>query len=201
MESSNSDNELEALILAARHGSEQALNELCGRLRPYLEETSRGRITGALRAKVPESDIVQESLLGLSRTFDHFEGETKSDLVVWVRGILDNKSLELQRRFLGAEKRDLHRERRLSIEHSSQPGCLVPDSLVPALDRLITAEEAERVKVLTRRLPPHYRQVIELRYLSDLSFPQIAIRMNRTEASVKNIFVRALEVLARELNS
>lgn len=201
MESTSSDRELERLILAARQGSEDALNELCTWLRPYLEESCRGRIAGALRTKVPESDIVQESLLGLSRTFDRFEGETKSDLVVWVRGILDNKSLELQRRFLGAEKRDVNRERRLNIEHSSQPGCLVPDSLLPALDRLVTAEEADRVKVLTSQLPPHYRQVIELRYLSELSFPEIANRMQRTEASVKNIFVRALEMLARGLNS
>lgn len=201
MEPTNSDTELVALIRAARQGSEPALNELCGWLRPYLEENCRGRIEGALRTKVPESDIVQESLLGLSRTFDRFEGETKSDLVVWVRGILDNKSLELQRRFLGAEKRDIQRERRLNIEHSSQPGCLVPDSLVPALDRLITAEDADRVKLLTSQLPPHYRQVIELRYLNELSFPDIASRMNRTEASVKNIFVRALELLARGLNA
>lgn len=201
MESPSSDSELAALIRDARHGSEQALNELCGRLRPYLELTSRGRIAGALRAKVPESDIVQESLLGLSRSFDRFEGETKSDLVVWVRGILDNKSLELQRRFLGAEKRDVNRERRLNLGYSSQADCPVQDSQIPVLDRLVTAEEADRVKVLTSQLPPHYREVIELRYLSELSFPEIASRMQRTEASVKNIFVRALEMLARGLNS
>lgn len=201
MESAASDSEMLVLIEAAQLGSDQALNELCGCLRPYLEEYCRGRISGPLRTKIPESDIVQESLLGMSRTFSRFEGQTKSELVAWVRGILENKSAELQRRFLGAEKRDLQRECHLDLENSNQPGCLEPDSVVPPLESMITAEDAARVRILTDRLPEHYRQVIELRFLSELSFPDIAARMQRTEASVKNIFVRALELLAKGLDS
>ena len=200
MDSTSSESRLLALIREARLGSESALNELCTWLQPRLEDACRGRIGGALRAKVPMSDLVQESMLGLSRTFNRFEGQTLSDLVNWVRGIVDNKSLELQRRYLGAEKRDITRERRLSQEHSSRPGRVVADALVAPLDHLISQEEAHRVKVLTARLPAHYRQVIEFRFLDDLSFPAIAQRMDRTEASVKNIFVRALELLSRGMN-
>ena len=78
MDSTSSESRLLALIREARLGSESALNELCTWLQPRLEDACRGRIGGALRAKVPMSDLVQESMLGLSRTFNRFEGQTLS---------------------------------------------------------------------------------------------------------------------------
>lgn len=200
MDSAPSDNELMTIIRAARRGSRKALNDICAWLRPWLEEVSRRRFSGALRTKCPDSDLVQESLIGLTTSIDRFQGQTKSDLMVWVRGIMENKALELHRRFAGTEMRDVQRERRLSLEHSSQPGCHIAETLVPSLERLITAEESEKVKCLVQRLPDHYRQIVELRYLQELSFPEIARQLDRTEASVKHIFVRALEQLAKGLN-
>lgn len=199
MESNGTDSEFVGMIRAARHGSESALNRLCSWLRPQLEELCRGRFAGPLRTKVTESDLIQESLLGLSQTFNRFQGHTQSDLLAWTRGILEHKSLELQRRFLGAEKRNIQYEQRLNLNHSSQPGCNLAESWTPPLERLITVEEAARVKNLTAQLPDHYQQVIEFRFLRELSFPDIAVRMNRTEASVKNIFVRAMEALSQGL--
>lgn len=190
-----------ALIVEARHGSASAINKLCFWLIPTLQAFTRGKVDGHLRTKIPESDLIQESLLGIVKTFDNFQGQTKSDLVLWVRGILNNKTLELQRRFLGSEKRDIRREHRDDPKHSSHADRLFADLMAPALDRLITAEEAARVRFLTSQLPEHYRQVIEYRFLHDLSFPDIAEAMNRTEPSVKNIFVRAMETLARELST
>ena len=41
-------------------------------------------------------------------------------------------------------------------------------------------------------LPEDYREVIILRQLEGLSFPDVARRMGRTEDSVKNVWLRAL---------
>ena len=42
-----------------------------------------------------------------------------------------------------------------------------------------------------KNLPEDYREVIILRQLEGLSFPDVARRMGRTEDSVKNVWLRA----------
>ncbi len=49
-------------------------------------------------------------------------------------------------------------------------------------------------------LPEDYREVIILRQLEGLSFPDVARRMGRTEDSVKNVWLRALGRLRLSLD-
>lgn len=49
-------------------------------------------------------------------------------------------------------------------------------------------------------LPEDYRDVIVLRHLEGLGFAEVALRMGRTEDSVKNLWVRALARLRRTLD-
>jgi RNA polymerase sigma-70 factor, ECF subfamily len=48
-------------------------------------------------------------------------------------------------------------------------------------------------------LPDDYREVIILRQIEGMSFPDLARRMGRTEHSVKNVWLRALARLRRTL--
>jgi DNA-directed RNA polymerase specialized sigma24 family protein len=50
------------------------------------------------------------------------------------------------------------------------------------------------------RLPPASREVLVLRHFQDLSFPEIASRMGRTLDGVKNLWIRALGRLRREVD-
>jgi RNA polymerase sigma-70 factor, ECF subfamily len=50
------------------------------------------------------------------------------------------------------------------------------------------------------RLPAATREVLLLRHFQDLGFPEIARRMGRTLDSVKNLWIRALARLRRELD-
>jgi RNA polymerase sigma-70 factor (ECF subfamily) len=45
------------------------------------------------------------------------------------------------------------------------------------------------------RLPVHYRKVIVLRHKEGRSFADVALRLDRTEDSVKNMWFRALHHL------
>ena len=49
------------------------------------------------------------------------------------------------------------------------------------------------------RLPEDYREVIVLRHLEGLGFAEVGLRMERSEDSVKNLWVRALARLRRTL--
>ena len=190
---------LSALIDDARRGNIVARNSLCERMRPQIEALARGQFPGALGAKIGESDLVQEALLGMSQSMVTFIGQTEDELLVWVRGILEHKSIELQRRFLGVSKRDLTLEQPLAGLNSSQPGIVLADGSNSPLEKLVVAEDALRLRSLIAKLPVHYQTVLELRYHQNLSFAEIAAQMERTEPSVKNILVRAMEALETEL--
>ena len=49
------------------------------------------------------------------------------------------------------------------------------------------------------KLPEDDREVIILRHLEGLGFPEVARRLGRTEDSVKNVWLRALARLRRIL--
>lgn len=190
---------LSSLIERARQGNGAARNMLCERIRPQIEVLANRQFPGALGAKIGESDLVQEALLGVAQSISTFTGRTEQELLAWVRGILENKALELQRRFLGISKRDLTREQPIAGLNSSQPGAVLADRSKLPLDKMVLAEDRARIKLLILELPAHYQKVLELKYHQRLSFPEIASQMQRTEPSVKNILVRAMEMLEKKL--
>jgi RNA polymerase sigma-70 factor (ECF subfamily) len=187
------------LIQAARHGDVAASDSLCRRMRAKLRRWATGQIPGALGAKVGESDLVQEALIAMSQSIIKFAGTTEAELSVWARGILENKSLEIQRRFLGVGKRDLTREQPIAGLNSSELGAVLMDDSTLPLDKLVCAEDVARIRGVIAKLPPHYQSVLELRCQEGLTFPEISTRLNRTEASAKSLFVRAMQILQTEL--
>jgi RNA polymerase sigma-70 factor (ECF subfamily) len=50
-------------------------------------------------------------------------------------------------------------------------------------------------------LPADYREVIILRHLEELTFPEVAARMGRSLDSVEKLWARALPRLRRALGS
>ena len=63
----------------------------------------------------------------------------------------------------------------------------------------VRREQAVILSDALQELPEDYRDVIILRHLEGLSFPDVARRMGRTEDSVKNVWLRALARLRRTL--
>jgi RNA polymerase sigma-70 factor (ECF subfamily) len=49
------------------------------------------------------------------------------------------------------------------------------------------------------RLPDDYREVIVLRHLEELTFPEVAARLQRTVDSVQKVWVRALAKLRQSM--
>ena len=60
-------------------------------------------------------------------------------------------------------------------------------------------EEAVRLADVLCQLPEDYRDVLVLRHLEGLSFPDVAQRMGRSLDSVKNLWARALARLRDSL--
>ena len=67
------------------------------------------------------------------------------------------------------------------------------DEAVTALTQAVILADA------LAQLPEDYSQVLVLRHLEELSFPEVADRMGRSVNSVKNLWARALARLRRSL--
>jgi RNA polymerase sigma-70 factor, ECF subfamily len=77
-------------------------------------------------------------------------------------------------------------------------GSLVAPESSPS-QQAVRREQAVLLADALQDLPEDYREVIILRQLEGLSFPDVARRVGRTEDSVKNVWLRALARLRRAL--
>ena len=190
------------ILVLAKEGDRDALGRLIERHRGYLILLARMQIGRLLRGKLDPEDILQEVSLEVHRGVVRFRGSTERAFRAWLRQILAAVLSNQVRHYRGTKGRDPRLERRLAddLDRSSR-----------ALDRGLVAAESspsqqvargERALLLAEalaRLPEDYREVIVLRHLEGLGFAEVGLRMDRTEDSVKNLWVRALARLRRTL--
>jgi RNA polymerase sigma-70 factor (ECF subfamily) len=191
------------LLVLARSGDGVALGRLMESYRLYLGLLARVQVGRRLQGKIDAADILQETYMIASRDFGRFRGESEGELLAWLRRILVGVVANQVRHYLGTKGRDARLEVELAgdLDRSSR-----------ALDRALVARQSspsqrasrrERAVLLAdalERLPDDYREVIVLRQIEELAFPEVAARMGRTEDSVKNLWTRALSRLRRELD-
>lgn len=192
----------EQLLAAARAGEREARGQLLELYRAYLTLLARLETDRRLQGKTDPADLVQETFLEAHRDFDQFRGSTEKEFLSWLRQVLLSNLSNLVRRYLGTQGRDVRLERALAVD-------LDESSL--ALDRGLIARQSSPSQQAVRReqavlladalgqLPDAYREVIILRHLEGLTFPQVAGRMGRTVESIKKLWARALARLRHNL--
>jgi len=194
MDSKTSSNRAN-LLRRAQQGDEEAQGALLETYRNYLELLARIEIGRRLQTKVDADDLVQETFLEAHRNFGLFRGRQEAEFVSWLRAILATRIADLLRHFLGTQGRDIRRERDLQIDL---------DQSSRALDRGLIALHSTPSQQLARQelrvmfadtlaqLPDEYREVIVLRHFEELSFADVAARMQRSIDSVQKLWVRGL---------
>jgi RNA polymerase sigma-70 factor (ECF subfamily) len=187
--------DLGVLLQSARAGEGAALGQLLEPYRNYLTLLARLQVGRRLQGKVDASDLVQETFMEAHRDFARFRGTTEGELMAWLRQILATNLADEVRRYQGTRRRSVRLERDLAVQldQSSQAldRGLVDRSASPS-EKAARRERAVLVADALERLPAAYREVLILRHLEELRFPEVARRMGRTLDSVKNLWVRAL---------
>jgi RNA polymerase sigma-70 factor (ECF subfamily) len=185
----------EQMIQEARAGTSTALGPLLDLYRNYLRLLARVEIGRRLQGKLDASDLVQETFLEAHRNFAQFRGTSEPQFVSWLRQILAARVANLLRHYLGTQGRDVRLEQGLAanLDNSSR---MLGEDLVAALSspsqQAVRREQAVLLANALERLPEDYREVIVLRHLEGLSFPEVARRMGRTLDSVQKLWLRGL---------
>jgi RNA polymerase sigma-70 factor (ECF subfamily) len=196
------EHDCEQLLASVRAGDELALGRLLERYRAYLTLLARLQIGRRLQGKADPADMVQETFLEATRQFVQFRGDSEPELAAWLRQILAGCLGHLVRRYLGTQARDIRLERALEDELGCSSQALgqglAARQSTPS-QRASRREQAVLLADALDLLPADYREVIILRHLEGLTFPQVAARMEKTLDSVEKLWVRALPRLRRAL--
>jgi len=167
------------LLAAARGADVQAFERLFGRYRNYLRLLAQDWLDRAFRGKADPSDLVQETLL-------------EPEFVAWLRQIMARNVADFVRRYRSAA-RNVGREEpnadaRIVDRLQLLAGTLQSSPSHSAQRREMGVILADAMAELT----PDHREVIRLRNLQDLGWPEVAERMQRSEEAARKLWTRAL---------
>jgi RNA polymerase sigma-70 factor, ECF subfamily len=164
--------------------------------REYLRVLARVGLDPRLRAKLDESDVIQQTLLEAHRDWDQFRGSSDGERYAWLKQILARNLSNVLRDFTRA-KRDVNRE---AVEASSLrlANWLASNEPTPttALER---EEETARVALALAELPENQREAVILRHWHDWSVAAIAVQLQTTPDAVTGLLYRGLKALRRHL--
>jgi RNA polymerase sigma-70 factor, ECF subfamily len=185
----------EQLLQLAREGGGDAKGDLLDVYRGYLTLLARLQVGRRLQGKADASDLVQETFLQAHRCFAQFRGTTEGEFAAWLRQILASRLAKLVWRYHGAQRRDVRLERELREEMAQSSRILDRGLAAPESSPSNQAARREQGLLLADsldRLPEDYREVLVLRHLEGLTFPEVAARLGRTVDSVRKIWIRGL---------
>ena len=184
---SESSSQWETLIEAARKGCDDALSRIVKEFREYLLLVADREIGTQLQAKFDAADVVQTSLVEAMSSIDQFKGSSEKEIRSWLTKIVLNNLHDEARRYTKTHARAVDRE-----SNSSNILEFLRDDIRKTPSALLTTKEQEsRLKSLIKKLPQQQQDVLAYRHEQELSYQEIAERLDITEAAARKIWSRA----------
>jgi RNA polymerase sigma-70 factor (ECF subfamily) len=161
------------LVRALRRGDKAALAAFCA---IYLDPVYGFIYYRVASDRQSAEDIAQETFLAAFEALERYDG--RATLTTWLCGIARHKVGDHYRR------RQRLEQARLALER-------LPDLAAEPTERLEREELRERVLATLHNLPPHYQQVLTLKYLDRLSGRQLADHLGLSEDAAESLLARA----------
>lgn len=196
----------EELIRRSRDGDHSAFAMWFERRRGLMTMELRKRLFGQFARRVDASDIVQDVFLDADRRLAEVNDHSLT-IDTWIRLLLKQRLIDLQRQHIGADCRSVLRE-----SPGASPGAadgntsvhplahLVADTTSPS-QNLLKAEQSNLIRFLIDGLPAPDREVLNLRHTKSLSNAQVAQQLGISVNAASNRYVRALRHLRAAIES
>jgi RNA polymerase sigma-70 factor (ECF subfamily) len=178
-----------ALVERCLRGDERAYRELISRYRRQVYTVALRMMRSAEDAE----DVTQEVFIRMFRALDRYD--PTRPFGAWIQTITSRLCIDhLRRRRLrpvSLFQRDTQSDEEYMIEVEDQgPG---PEVLAQH------QEESQRADALIDSLPEHYRIVVMMRHVQDLSYEEIAEALHLPLGTVKARIHRAREILKNRI--
>ncbi len=189
----------DALATGLRNGDRTVLAELCHTLRERLRAIVRERLNRRLSGRLDDDDVLQEVYLQAETRLAHFSGQTDEEAVGWLILVAKQTVIDIHRRHLAAQVRDLRRELHPGdIAHSvSQPSSwLFGSAGLTSPSQIVARDERQRwLHGVLDQMPENDREIILLRHFVECSNSETAEILGLTPQAASIRYVRALSRL------
>jgi RNA polymerase sigma-70 factor (ECF subfamily) len=175
------------LFLQARDGDQAAREALYERCARKLLPLIRLRMRRSLRAELESRDVLQNVLLRTLVKLPHVN-EPRA-VMGWLAKAAENELRDLAD-YHARQRREAARRVPLADEAMD-----VPSGARRALSLAMANEAAAHLEGALDALTDDHREVIVLRKLEELTFPEIAVRLGRSEDACRMLFARAMTAL------
>ncbi len=188
------------LIERARAGDQAALNEIFARHRARLRRMVEMRLDWRLQARLDASDVIQEAYLEIAGRLNDYLNNPALPLFLWMRLVVGERLLKLQRHHLGTQMRDAARE--VSLYRDALPPASSAALAAQLLGRhtsptqaVVRAERMLRLQEAINTLDPIDREVLSLRHFEELTRQETAQVLGIEEGTAAKRYIRALKRL------
>jgi len=137
-------------------------------------------------------DLTQEVFIKIYASLDRYKFEYKFS--TWIFKIASNTAIDHLRK-----QTVLIRSLSQTTADMEEVELQLPDRAASPEQALAKRERREQIEWVIAKLPPHYRELIVLRHVNDLSYDEIAEVTGLPLGTVKNRIFRAREAMRKQL--
>ncbi len=186
-------------MAAARSGGPRGLDTLFARHLPPLIAFIRAQSGQAVMARESAADLAQSVCREVLEDAPKIQLKDEGAFRNWLFMAASRKVLD-RARFLGRERRDIAREVPIpdSLSEADALMASVASQLTPSVFAS-ALELKDRFESAIQLLPKDQRDAVTMARLLELSYAQIAERMDRSESSVRSLVHRGLAQVADRL--
>ncbi len=183
--------ETRQLFEQARRGNPGDVNAFYERCARKLLPLIRLRLGRTLRREMESRDILQTVLC---KSFQRMsQVDDPAAVLSWMAKIADNEIRD-QADYHQRQRRDA--ARRAPMDDAAD----VPSPVRQALSLAILSEEARQLEDALDAMPESDRELIVLRKLEELTFPEMAKRLGKSEDACRMAFSRAMAALTLRMS-
>ncbi len=185
------------LLDKLRQGDGDALGGLFDLHRERLWRMVTFRMDRRLRARVDADDVLQESYVSARQRIQYFHNDADHSIFVWLRLIVGQTLVDVHRRHLGAEMRDVSRD--VSLQGMRYPRATSASIAVELLGSMTSPSQAAARAETTLQLEQAIgsmseidQEIIALRHFEDLTNNEVAEVLHIGVTAASNRYIRAI---------
>ncbi|MDZ4820206.1 MAG: sigma-70 family RNA polymerase sigma factor [Planctomycetota bacterium] len=190
----------EELLIGAKTGNQEAVNELLERHRDSLRRMIDLRLDKVVQRRVDASDIVQDVLVDANRRLQGYLANPVMPFHLWLRHMAKDRLIDAHRRHRQAARRSLDREQPLAAARFLDQSTF--DLGAQIVDRELTPAAAATWNELQRRfqaaldtLDEQDQEVVLMRHFEHLTNSEVATALELSEAAAGMRYLRAMRRL------
>jgi len=172
------------LVAAMLKGDERAFTAFFGSYFPRVYRFALPRLNGDADAA---TEVVQATLVKAMRKLPSFRGD--ASLFTWACTICRHEIVD----YLRAERR--HSSKVVLMEDSAELRAAVEAIAAPEAEEPVSrydqAETRRLVRSVLDRLPPHYGDALEMKYVEGLSVDEISVELGIGVIAAQSLLARA----------